>query len=155
MKWTILALGKLKERYLAEGVSDFLKRLGPYRPVVMVELPDEKLDEKDAAGARLREAERLRAAIKPGATVVALSERGEQVDSVVLARKLQALEADGGRELVFVIGSASGLDPAFEAAAHWRLGLSRLTLPHQMARLLLVEQLYRCERIRRNEPYHK
>lgn len=155
MKWTILALGKLKERYLAEGVAEFLKRLAPYRPVTLVEVPDERLDEREPAAARLKEAERLRAAIKPGATIVALCERGEQVDSVGLARKLSALEAEGGRELVFVIGSSSGLDPAFEAQAHWRLGLSRLTLPHQMARLLLVEQLYRAERIRRNEPYHK
>jgi 23S rRNA (pseudouridine1915-N3)-methyltransferase len=82
-------------------------------------------------------------------------ERGEQVDSVALSRKLEALDHEGHREVVFVIGGANGLDPAVIARADWKLGLSKLTLPHMLARVFLVEQLYRAERIRRKEPYHK
>jgi 23S rRNA (pseudouridine1915-N3)-methyltransferase len=155
MRWTILAFGKLKEPYWQQAAAEYLKRLGPYRPVELVELPDEKVDEGRERHAMQREAERVLSALKPGAYLVALWERGEQVDSVGLSRKLESLDHEGHREVVFVIGGANGLDPDLLARADWKLGLSKLTMPHQMARLFLVEQLYRAERIRRGEPYHK
>lgn len=155
MRWTIVALGKLKEPYWQDAVAEYLKRLAPYRPVELVELQDEKLETGRERAAQAREAERVRSRIKPGAHLVALCERGEQLDSLALSGRLAELDHAGHREVVFVIGGANGLDPALLASADWRLGLSRLTLPHQLARLFLVEQLYRAERIRRGEPYHK
>jgi 23S rRNA (pseudouridine1915-N3)-methyltransferase len=155
MRWTILAFGKLKEPYWQQGVAEYLKRLTPYRPVEVVELPDETVHEGREAVAKQREGERVLQAIKPGAYVVAMWERGVQVDSVELSRRLEALDHEGHREVVFVIGGANGLDDSVIARADWKLGLSKLTLPHQLARLFLVEQLYRAERIRRKEPYHK
>ena len=155
MRWTILAFGKLKEPYWQSAVAEYLKRLTPYRPVELIELPDELVHEGREAQAKQREGERVLNAIKPGAYVVAMWERGEQLDSVALSKKLTALDHEGHREVVFVIGGANGLDPTVIARADWKLGLSKLTLPHQIARLFLVEQLYRAERIRRNEPYHK
>ena len=155
MRWTIMAFGKLKEPYWQQATAEYLKRLGPYRPVELVELPDEKVDEGRERQAMQREAERVSAALRPGAYLITLWERGEQVDSVGLSRKLEALDHEGYREVVFVIGGANGIDPDLLARADWKLGLSKLTMPHQMARLFLVEQLYRAERIRRGEPYHK
>lgn len=155
MRWTIMAFGKLKEPYWQQATAEYLKRLGPYRPVELLELPDEKVDEGRERQAMQREAERVLSALRPGAYLVALWERGEQVDSVGLSRKLEALDHEGHREVVFVIGGANGLDPDLLARANWKLGLSKLTMPHMMARLFLVEQLYRAERIRRGEPYHK
>jgi 23S rRNA (pseudouridine1915-N3)-methyltransferase len=155
MRWTILAFGKLKEPYWQQGVAEYLKRLTPYRPVELIELPDETVHEGREASAMQKEGERVLAAVKPGAYLVAMWERGEQVDSVALSRKLEALDHEGHREVVFVIGGANGLDPAVIARADWKLGLSKLTLPHMLARVFLVEQLYRAERIRRKEPYHK
>jgi 23S rRNA (pseudouridine1915-N3)-methyltransferase len=155
MRWTILAFGKLKEPQWQQGVAEYLKRLAPYRPVEVVELPDEKVDEGREAVAMQREADRVLGALKPGAYLVAMWERGDQVDSVTLSKRLEALDHEGHREVVFVIGGANGLAPAVLERADWKLGLSRLTLPHQFARLFLVEQLYRAERIRRKEPYHK
>jgi 23S rRNA (pseudouridine1915-N3)-methyltransferase len=155
MRWTILAFGKLKEPYWQAGVAEYLKRLTPYRPVELVELPDERVDEGRESAAMQREADRVLAALKPGAYLVAMWERGEQVDSVGLSKKLTALDHEGHREVVFVIGGANGLHPSVLARADWKLGLSKLTLPHMLARVFLVEQLYRAERIRRGEPYHK
>lgn len=155
MRWTILAFGKLKEPYWQQAVAEYMKRLGPYRPVELVELPDERVEEGREAMAMEREADRVLGSLKPGALLVALWERGEQLDSVALSRRLEALDHEGHREVVFVIGGANGLAQRVLERADWKLGLSRLTLPHQLARLFLVEQLYRAERIRRGEPYHK
>lgn len=163
MRWTIMAVGKLKEAHFLAGVAEYLKRLGPYRPVEVVEVPDEKIEpglrgpqaaEREGQAMR-READRILNAVRPGAFLVALTERGEQIDSLALARRLEACEHEGHRELVFVLGGANGLDRTVLDRADWTLGLSRLTLPHQLARVFLLEQLYRAERIRRGEPYHR
>lgn len=155
MRWTILAFGKMKEPYWQQGLAEYLKRLGPYRPVELQELPDEKVDAGREAQAMEREGERVLAALKPGSYLVAMWERGEQLDSPGLAAKLAKLDHEGHPEVVFVLGGANGLAPKVLARADWKLGLSKLTLPHQLARVFLVEQLYRAERIRRGEPYHK
>lgn len=159
MRWTILAVGKIKERHWHDAMAEYLKRLGPYRPIEVVELPDEKADPGQTPAlielARRREGERILAALRPGAVLVAMWENGEQLGSEALSERLARMEHDGSREAAFVIGGANGLDPAVLARADWKLGLSRLTLPHQLARVVLAEQLYRAERIRRGEPYHK
>ena len=159
MRWTILAVGKVKESYWHAALAEYLKRLQPYRPVDVVELPDEKADPGQTPAlieqARRREGERILAAVKPGTALVAMWENGQQLDSVALSERLARMDHEGAKEAAFVIGGANGLDPAVLARADWKLGLSKLTLPHQLARVVLVEQLYRAERIRRGEPYHK
>ncbi|MEB3221537.1 MAG: 23S rRNA (pseudouridine(1915)-N(3))-methyltransferase RlmH [Candidatus Sericytochromatia bacterium] len=159
MRWTILAMGKLKEAHWRAAAAEYLKRLAPYRAVEVVELPDERADpgqsEALIAAARSREGDRILAALRPEAHVIAMWEQGEQLPSTELAARLAGLEHEGLREAAFVIGGANGLDPRVLARSTWKLGLSRLTLPHQLARVVLVEQLYRAERIRRLEPYHR
>lgn len=159
MRWTILAVGKLKETHWRAAAQDYTRRLAPYRPLEVVELADERADpgqsETLVAQARAREADRILAAVRPDAHLIAMCEGGEQLGSEALAGRLAGLETEGLREAVFVIGGANGLDGRVLARAQWRLGLSRLTLPHQLARVVLIEQLYRAERIRRREPYHR
>ncbi|MBC7542941.1 MAG: 23S rRNA (pseudouridine(1915)-N(3))-methyltransferase RlmH [Candidatus Sericytochromatia bacterium] len=154
MSLTIVSVGKLKESHWLTAARDYLERLQPYEPTTIIEVADEKLG-SDEALARTREAERIRKATPAQAYRIALTERGEGVTSAALARKLAHLALHGQSALVFWIGGASGLDPALETEADWRMGLSRLTLPHQVARVLLLEQLYRTHRIRAGHPYHK
>jgi 23S rRNA (pseudouridine1915-N3)-methyltransferase len=155
MRWTILAFGKLKERAWREGVAEYLKRLGPYRPVEVIELIDERVEIGQEALARRKEGMKVLSVLHPDSFVVALWEQGEQVNSRALSLRLESLDHEGHREVAFIIGGANGLDEAVLERADWKLGLSKLTLPHQFARLFLVEQLYRAERIRKGEPYHK
>lgn len=155
MRWTIAAFGKLKEAYWQQAADEYLKRLRPYRTLSLVELPDERLEAGREAQAMQREAERVLALVKPGTYLIALTERGEQPDSEALSARLTALDHTEHREALFVIGGACGLAKDVLARADWRLGLSSLTMPHQLARVVLIEQLYRAERIRKGEPYHK
>lgn len=159
MRWTIVAVGRLKERHWRDAMEEYLKRMRPYRPLQVIELPDERADAAESpaqtALATAREGERILGHLKPQSTLIALWDQGEQLASEALARRLETLEQNGGGELVFVIGGSYGLAPEVLKRADWHLGLSRLTLPHQLARVVLLEQLYRAERIRRQEPYHK
>jgi 23S rRNA (pseudouridine1915-N3)-methyltransferase len=154
MALIIVVVGKLKERHWLTACQDYLDRLQPYEATTVVEVADEKLGQEEAT-ARLREAERIRKATPAGAYRIAMTERGDLVTSVGLADRLAALALHGHSTIALWIGGASGLDPALEAEAEWRLGLSKLTLPHQMARVLLLEQLYRAHRVRAGHPYHK
>lgn len=159
MRWTILAVGRLKERHWREAMDEYLKRMRPYRSVRVLEIPDERADAAESSAqialASEREGERILAQIKPHSTLVALWDQGEQMRSEALAQRLETLEQSGGGELVFVLGGSYGLARPVLQRANWHMGLSRLTFPHQLARVVLIEQLYRAERIRRQEPYHK
>jgi 23S rRNA (pseudouridine1915-N3)-methyltransferase len=136
----ILAVGKVRKGWLSEGVALYLKRLPGLE---VVEL-------RDAGMAR--EAEAITAALRPEERLVALTEEGESFSSTTLARRL---EGSGSERLAFVIGGADGLDPGLRARASWRLSLSPLTFPHELARLLLLEQLYRSLSIQQGGPYHR
>jgi len=136
----LLAVGKVRKGWLSEGVDLYLRRLPGLE---VVEL-------RDAGMAR--EAEAIRAARRPEERLVALTEEGRSYGSVALAR---ALEGSGSERLAFVIGGADGLDPAIKAEASWQLSLSALTFPHELARLLLLEQLYRALTIQQGGPYHR
>ena len=136
----ILAVGKVRKGWVAEGVALYRKRLPGLE---LLELRD---------GGRAREAEAIAAELHPGERLVALSEEGQTYTSEGLA---QALEGSGSERLAFVIGGADGLDPAIKARAQWRLSLSPLTFPHELARLLLLEQLYRALSIPQGGPYHR
>ncbi len=155
----IAAVGKLKEKYLVLGITEYAKRLGPYVKLQLTEVPDEKAPETmsaaEEAQVRDREGERLLAQIKPEAHVIALAIDGELWSSEDLAVQLDKLATYGKSHITFVIGGSNGLSPAILRRAQQKLSFGRMTLPHQLMRLVLVEQVYRAVKINRGEPYHK
>lgn len=136
----VIAVGKLRKPWLQEGALLYLKRLPGLE---ITELRD---------GGMAREAQAIRAALRPGEELVVLTEEGDSFSSLAFARQL---EGSGSSRLVFVIGGADGLEPALKAQADWALSLSPMTLPHELARLLLLEQLYRALSIQQGGPYHR
>ncbi|AJY74858.1 23S rRNA (pseudouridine(1915)-N(3))-methyltransferase RlmH [Paenibacillus beijingensis] len=159
MQIQIAAVGKLKEKYLLQGIAEYAKRLGPYVKLQLTEVPDEKAPETmspaEEAQVRDREGERLLAQIKPDAYVIALALDGELWSSEELAAKLDHLATYGHSHVAFVIGGSTGLAPAVLRRAQAKLCFGRMTLPHQLMRLVLMEQVYRAVKINRGEPYHK
>lgn len=140
----ILAVGKVRKDWVREGIALYARRLPG---LAIVEL-------KDANPAR--EAAAIRAELRQGEQLVVLSEEGQTLGSRALATRLSALQASGeASRLAFAIGGADGLEPALRAEASWRLSLSPLTFPHELARLLLLEQLYRAQSILQGSPYHR
>ena len=136
----ILAVGKVRKGWVLEGIATYLKRLPGLQ---VVELRD--------AG-KAKEAEAVLAALQPGEQLVVMAEEGQTFDSPAFAERL---EGSGSERLMFVIGGAEGIDPALKARASWKLSLSPMTFPHELARLLLLEQLYRALSIQQGGPYHK
>lgn len=159
MRIKILLAGRVRERYLQEGMAEYLKRLGPYARVELVQLPDEPVPERAAAaelaGARQREGERILKALDDGAYLVALDLQGRQLSSEEFAAFLRERAVRGEPNLAFAIGGSTGLAPAVLERARLRLCLGRMTFPHVLVPLLLLEQLYRGFRINAGEPYHK
>lgn len=155
----IVAVGRLKEKYLLDGIAEYLKRLGPYAKVQIVEVPDEKAPESMSAAEELqvkqREGERILAQLRPDAHVVAMAIDGETWSSDELARQLGQLGTYGRSHAAFIIGGSLGLSDAVLKRADQRLSFGRITFPHQLMRLVLVEQVYRAFKILRGEPYHK
>ena len=155
----IAAVGRLKEKYLVDGIAEYAKRLRPYVKFDVLEVPDEKAPETmsaaEEAQVRDREGDRLLGLIKPDAHVVALARDGELWSSEDLAAQLDKLGTYGKSHVVFVIGGSNGLSPAVLRRAQQKLSFGRMTLPHQLMRLVLAEQVYRAVKINRGEPYHK
>ena len=136
----ILAVGKVRRNWIQDGIALYLKRLPG---LTISELRDSTPD---------KEADAIRAALRPDEILIALMEQGDTLASVPFA---QRLEQFGNQRLAFVIGGADGLTPALKAQAHWRLSLSPMTFPHELARLMLVEQLFRAQAIVQGSPYHR
>ena len=156
MKIKIIALGKIKEKFLKDGIDEFMKRLTPYTSVEIVELsPVEIKDENLTQKALEQEAEKILANIKPNSYVITLEILGKQLSSEDFAQKINKITNEGISELVFVIGSSCGIAPTVSQRADFKLSISKMTFLHQFARLLLVEQIYRAFKILKNETYHK
>ena len=159
MKITVVAVGKIKERFFEDAIREYEKRLGRYCRLEIVQVADERTP--DGAGDALerqikeREGERILAQIKDGAYVIALAIEGKMLDSEELAQKLGQLGVGGVSQVVFVIGGSLGLSGAVLERADYRLSFSKMTFPHQMMRVILLEQVYRGFRILNHEPYHK
>ena len=154
----VITVGKLKEKWLSEAVAEYSKRLGRFCRLEIEEVGDERIDVAGGApgierGLR-REGDRALSRIAPGAYVVVADIRGEAPDSVGFAGKIGALLSQG-RGLAFVVGGSHGVHADVLARADWRLSMSRMTFPHQLARLILVEQIYRAFKILADETYHK
>ena len=156
MKIKIIALGKIKEKFLKEGIDEFMKRLVPYASVEIIELtPVEIKDENLIQKALEQEAEKILANIKANSYVITMEIQGKQLSSEDFAQKINEITISGISELVFVIGSSCGIAPIVSQRADFKLSISKMTFLHQFARLLLIEQIYRAFKILKNETYHK
>lgn len=159
MNIQVITVGKLKEKYLVQGIREYEKRLGPYAKINLKEVADEKapetLSEAEAERVKEKEAERILAQLLPDAYVIALAIDGEAWSSEQLSRKLDELATFGRSRIAFIIGGSLGLAPSVLSRADAKLSFGRLTYPHQLMRLILVEQVYRAFKIMRGEPYHK
>ena len=159
MRITVVAVGKIKERFFEDAVREYEKRLGRYCKLEIIQVADERTP--DGAGEALerqikeKEGERILAHIRDGAYVIALAIEGKMLDSEELARKLGQLGVGGVSQVVFVIGGSLGLSGAVLERADYRLSFSKMTFPHQMMRVILLEQVYRGFRILNHQPYHK
>jgi len=154
-----ISVGKLKEKYLKSGIEEYTKRLGSYTKITEIEVADEKapeqLSEADMEIVKKKEAERILAKISPDAYVIALAIDGKMKTSEQLAKDIQSLMTYGRSKIVFVIGGSLGLHDEVLKRADEKLSFSKMTFPHQLMRLILVEQVYRAFRIMKGEPYHK
>jgi len=159
MNIDILAVGKIKEKYLNEGIGEYSKRLSRYCSLNIIEVDDEKspenLSDKEMEMIKAKEGEKLMSKIPSGAFVVALAIEGKQLSSEALSGKISDIMVDGNSHIVFVIGGSLGLSGEILKRANLKLSFSKMTFPHQLMRMILLEQIYRSFRIMRNEPYHK
>lgn len=159
MNVTLLTVGSLKERYWREAVAEYEKRLSAYCKFRLIEVKDEKtpdaIDSAASRRVRQKEGERLLEKIDARALVVTLEIQGKKFDSEGFAAEMEKLEERSRGELCFVIGGSLGLSPEVSARAALHLSFSDLTFPHQLMRVLFLEQLYRSYRIRTGAPYHK
>ena len=158
-KVTLICVGKMKEKFYVEAAAEYAKRLGRYCKLEIVELPEQRLPEDPTPAeierALAREADAIRAKLPPGAAVAALCVEGGLRSSEELAALLERQAGSGEKGLAFVIGGAFGLPPSVKSAAWLRLSMSPMTFPHHLARVMLLEQLYRSFQIREGGKYHK
>ena len=158
MRITIVTAGKIKEKYLTAGINEFLKRLGPFATVKIVEIQEERMKDNPSEAEKqqvlLQEGQRLLKQVPEGSYLFVLVVDGWQASSVEVAEKILALGLLGRSNLTFLIGGAFGLSQEVRRAADFRLSFSPMTFTHQMIRLLLIEQIYRAFKINRGEKYH-
>ena len=159
MKIDILAVGKTKEKYYRDAADEYLKRLSRYAKVSVTEVKDEKTTEgasdRENEIVKKTEAKRLNNYIAEDAVIIALCIEGDQLSSERFAEQITSFENRGASHIQFIIGGSLGLDDEIKNRAAIRLSFSEMTFPHQLARVVLLEQIYRAYRIKNNEPYHK
>ena len=159
MKITVVTVGKIKEKYFTLAIDEYSKRLTRYCKMEIMELQDEKTPDNSSDATNLqikaKEGDKILASIKEDAYVVALAIEGKMLDSVELSEKIETLGVNGTSHITFVIGGSLGLDNRVMNRADYKLSFSKMTFPHQMMRVILLEQIYRAYRIMGNEPYHK
>lgn len=155
----IVCVGNLKEKYLKDAVSEYVKRLSRFCRVTITEVAEEKvpetLSEAEKEQVLKKEAERIRNALLKNTFTVVLDLKGEKPDSIQFSRLLSSWMLKGRSSISFVIGGSIGLDRKLVREADYNLCLSNLTFPHQLTRIILLEQIYRCFKIINNETYHK
>lgn len=159
MNIKIISVGKLKEKYLIAGINEYAKRLGGYAKIQLIEVPDEKapenLSEAEMIQVKDKEGERILAKIKDQEYVYALAIEGKNPSSESFAQQLNQQTIQGKSSFVFVIGGSLGLSQAVMQRSDAQISFGKMTYPHQLMRLILVEQIYRAFRIIKGEPYHK
>lgn len=159
MKITLITVGKIKEKYWNMAIDEYSKRLSRYCKLNIIEVQDEKtIEEPSDAQANMikdKEGERILSSIPEGAYVIALAIEGKMLDSVELSNKIEDILVKGNSNIVLIIGGSLGLSNAVMNRADYKLSFSKMTFPHQMMRVILLEQVYRAFRISNGEPYHK
>lgn len=159
IKISIISVGKIKEKYLKLGIEEFSKRLSKYCKLDIIEVNDEKapenLSSKEMNIVKDKEGKSILSKIKQTQYVVALAIDGYKLSSEKFAKKLDKLSLEGNSHICFVIGGSLGLSDEVLSRADMKMSFSDMTFPHQMMRLILLEQIYRCFRINNHEPYHK
>lgn len=159
MKITICCVGKVKEKFYVQAIEEYSKRLSRYCKLEIIEVQDEKTPDNASENLNLqikqKEGERILSAIKDDAYVCALAIEGKMLDSVELSQKIDWLGIEGKSNIVFVIGGSLGLSKEVLDRADYYLSFSKMTFPHQLMRVILLEQIYRSYRIIKGEPYHK
>lgn len=159
MKITVITVGKIKEKYLRDAIAEYTKRLQKYCRLDIIEVADEKTPEHAGETTenliREKEAERIQKYIRDDAYLITLEIQGRELTSEELADKINTLGIQGHSHLQFVIGGSLGLGDSVRSKADYALSFSRMTFPHQLMRVILLEQIYRSYRIIKQEPYHK
>lgn len=159
MRITLITVGKIKEKYLRDAVAEYVKRLGKYCKLEIIETADEKTPDHTSEimedAIRAKEAERILKHIREDAYVVTLEIQGKQLSSEELAEKIETLGIQGRSHIIFIIGGSIGLGREVLAKSDFALSFSKMTFPHQLMRVILLEQIYRSYRIIQKEPYHK
>ena len=159
MRINIVCVGKIKEKYLKLGIDEFKKRLSKYCKLEIIELEDEKapenLSDKEMLIIKEKEGKKILSEIKDNSYVIALAIDGKNLSSEELAQTINKLGVRGVSNITFVIGGSLGLSDEVLSRADYKLSFSKMTFPHQLMRLILLEQVYRAYRINNGEPYHK
>ena len=156
---TVLCVGKLKEKFYLEAAAEYVKRLQRFCKLELVELPESRLQESPSPAevqrALAAEAVAIRERLPKGGAVIALCIEGKPCSSVELSRRMEELAVSGKTQLTFLIGGSVGLDESLKWQADWRLSMSPMTFPHHLARIMLLEQIYRAYQISAGTKYHK
>lgn len=159
MKITLICVGKIKEKYLTMAIDEYSKRLSRYCKLEIIEVPDEKTpdqaSEAEESQIKAVEGDRILRYIKDGAYLIILAIDGKSLSSEEFADKIETLAVNGTSHLTFIIGGSLGLSNAVLDKADYKLSFSKMTYPHQLMRVILLEQIYRAYRINLNQPYHK
>ncbi|QSZ27072.1 23S rRNA (pseudouridine(1915)-N(3))-methyltransferase RlmH [Aceticella autotrophica] len=159
MNIDIIAVGKIKERFFDEGIKEYLKRLKVYCNMRIIEVSDEKAPEKLSEKERLEvmhsEGIKIMNKIRKGSFIITLCIEGKQFDSLEFAHYLENLSISGNPSITFIIGGSLGISEDIKNLSNLKLSFSKMTFPHQLMRLVLVEQIYRVFKIMKGEPYHK
>ncbi len=159
MKITVITVGKIKEKYLKDAIAEYSKRLSKYCKLEIIEVADEKTPDNASEvvedSIRSKEAERILKYIKDDAYIITLEIGGKQLSSEELADKIDKLGVQGTSHIIFIIGGSIGLGKEVLNRSNYALSFSKMTFPHQLMRVILLEQVYRSYRIISNEPYHK
>ncbi|SET15953.1 23S rRNA (pseudouridine(1915)-N(3))-methyltransferase RlmH [Anaerobranca gottschalkii] len=159
MQIDIIAVGKIKEKYLNLGIEEFQKRLSSYCKLNIIEVPDERIPDNASLAEeeyiKEKEGEKIISKIRDGSYIIPLALNGKMLSSEELAEKMNNLAIGGNSHITFIIGGSNGLSNKVLQKGNFLLSFSKMTFPHQLMRLILLEQIYRCFRINRGEPYHK
>lgn len=159
MNINIIAIGDIKEKYLKDAIKEYQKRIKAYSNISIYEIPEVRLSsnpsQQEIIQAIDKEGERISDKVNPRSYVFALCIEGKQMTSEEFSNKFEDITLDGFSDITFIIGGSNGLSPSVKKLANHKLSFSKMTYPHQLMRVILLEQIYRAYKIMRNEPYHK
>lgn len=159
MNINIIAVGKIKEKYIQEGIKEFSKRLSRYCNLKIIEVDDEKapenLSDKEMEVVKQKEGQKILSKIPQNSFIISLEIQGREISSEDLSKKMEDVMVSGINDITFIIGGSLGLSDEVRSKSDFKLSFSKMTFPHQLMRLILLEQVYRGWRIMKNEPYHK